>query len=166
MIHVLVLSTEEGRICLNVDNEEDAGRLLREGARELSKTEIQSLGMDGYEHLVCPANTVVHGDGSIAFTPPVITPEEVMEQYAAAIQRALDAFAQTRGYDGIVSACSYATSSNARYAAEADYCVRLRDDTWAKCYELFDGIRAGGKEFPRAEAFLALLPVSDARWPA
>lgn len=46
------------------------------------------------------------------------------------VQELLDNFAKTRGYDDIRSACSYAGSSNAQFALEANRCMYLRDMTW------------------------------------
>ena len=82
-----------------------------------------------------------------------------------AIQKALDDFAKTRNYDGILSACSYATSSNTKFAAEAAYCVQLRDETWAMGYDILAAILAGEREIPTAEQLIAELPVGSAQWP-
>lgn len=57
-------------IALNIDNDEDAERLLSNGARELTNEEIAAAGMAGYEHLVSPSNTTISEDGGITFTPP------------------------------------------------------------------------------------------------
>lgn len=56
------------------------------------------------------------------------------------VKRRLDSFAQEKKYANIVSACSYATSSNKTFAAEAAYCVKMRDETYVKCYELINDI--------------------------
>lgn len=58
-------------------------------------------------------------------------------------QRKLDTFAKTRGYDNILSACSYATSTIAKFQKEGQYCVEARDATWTKLYEILAGIEAG-----------------------
>lgn len=54
---------------VNADNNEDAARWLKRGARELSAEEIASTFGDD-AHLAGPHNTTVHADGSITFTPP------------------------------------------------------------------------------------------------
>jgi len=93
------------------------------------------------------------------------TPEEIQRRYTQAAQFALDEFARSRGYDGIMSACSYATSTDAQFRLEAKYCVALRDATWRQAYVILDDVIAGTIELPSVEEFLAMLPVADARWP-
>ena len=97
---------------------------------------------------------------------PVKTPEEVQaetqaamqEEFTNAIQQRLDAFAQERGYDNIMSACSYFGSNNARFKAEAGRAIQLRDDTWAVCYAILDAVLAGEREVPTLEDLFAELP--------
>ena len=54
-------------------------------------------------------------------------PEEIQQQAANNIQIQLDEFARTRGYDSILSACTYAASTNPQYRAEGQFCGALRD---------------------------------------
>ena len=99
----------------------------------------------------------------------VPTQEEIEAQVQATltqvVQNALDNFAKTRNYDGILSVCSYANSTNPKFKAEADYCVQLRDDTWAAGYIILDQVKSGFRAVPTAEELIALLPVSSAKWP-
>ena len=46
------------------------------------------------------------------------SPEAAQARFTAAIQSHLDAWAQTRNYDGIMSACTYATSTVEKFRAE------------------------------------------------
>lgn len=169
MIHVLMVHTAEGKICLNVDNEEDYAALMaQEGTRELSANEIRQYGIAGYEHLVCPDNTVCNDNGTITFTPPEPeqeTPEQMQARYTQAAQDALDAFARTRNYDGILSACSYAGSTDAQFRLEGEYCLDLRDATWRRGYAVLAAVLAGTMELPTVAEFIAMLPVSEAQWP-
>ena len=113
---------------------------------------------------------VVHGyDGKLyeKGKEPVKTPEEVQAEAQAAmqaeftnaIQQRLDAFAQTRGYDGIMSACSYFGSANPRFKAEADTAIALRDATWEQCYAILDAVLAGERDVPTLDEIVAELPV-------
>jgi hypothetical protein len=68
------------------------------------------------------------------------------------IQQRLDGFAATRGYDNILSACTYATSSNAIFAAEGQYCVAVRDETWSAFYTVIDAALAGTRPMPASVA--------------
>ena len=67
---------------------------------------------------------------------------------ASEAQTRLDAWAQSRGYDGILSACTYATSQVPRFQAEGQRCVDLRDQTWARLYEILAEVEAGTRPVP------------------
>lgn len=90
---------------------------------------------------------------------------EIQKQLTDAVQYALDAFAKTRGYDGIMSACSYSNSTDAQFKLEADYCIQLRDTTWRTGYAILAEVKAGNRPVPTAEELLAELPVGSAKWP-
>ena len=96
--------------------------------------------------------------------PQPETPEQMQARYTQAAQDALDAFARTRGYDGIMSACSYAASTDEQFRREAECCVALRDATWRRAYAILAAVLAGTMELPSVEEFLAMLPVSSAQW--
>lgn len=102
----------------------------------------------------------------VANSARVETPEEMQARYTALAQEALDAFARSRGYDSIMSACSYYGSTDPQFSAEAEYCMALRDRTWRKGYEILNAVMAGTMELPTEDAFLAMLPVADAAWPS
>jgi hypothetical protein len=95
---------------------------------------------------------------------PVVTHLPTVAQYTAAIQSMLDAKAQERHYDGILSACTYATSSVPSFAAEGQACVDWRDAVWSHSYELMGQVQAGTLAQPTVAALLAMLPAMT--WPA
>jgi hypothetical protein len=74
--------------------------------------------------------------------------QELQDEIVTATQARLDAFARTRSYDGILSACTYATSPTPKFAAEGQYCVAQRDATWAKLYEMLAEVEAGTRPIP------------------
>lgn len=80
-------------------------------------------------------------------------------------QQRLDDFARTRGYDGILSLCTYATSPNPRFSSEGQYGVEARDATWSKLYEILgevqSSIRAMPSKYSDIEPELPIL-----QWPA
>lgn len=90
--------------------------------------------------------------------------EARLQVYTDAIQAQLDNFARTRGYNSILAACSYVTSTVPRFMTEAYYCVGLRDQTWIQCYAILDAVQAGEREVPSLDELLAELPVPQ--WPA
>lgn len=95
--------------------------------------------------------------------PPLPTAEQMIAQYTAGVQQHLDTFAQTRNYDGILSAASYATSTVPKFAAEGQYAVEARDAAWAKCYEVLAAVETGSRPMPTLDELLAELPVLA--WP-
>jgi hypothetical protein len=80
--------------------------------------------------------------------PFVKSPEQLQAEIVAATQKRLDDFARTRNYDGILSACTYATSTVPKFAAEGQYCVTARDATWASLYTILGEVQAGTRPVP------------------
>lgn len=92
--------------------------------------------------------------------------KNLQQSIVAATQTMLDNFAATRLYGGIMSACTYVSSTNPKFAAEGAYCVELRDQTWAKLYEMLAEVQAGSRPIPSSFTDIAgELPVSSATWP-
>lgn len=82
----------------------------------------------------------------------------------AATQQRLDDFARTRNYDGILSACTYATSTVPKFQAEGQYAVNARDNTWATLYTVMGEVQAGTRPMPSGFADVEpLLPTLA--WP-
>jgi len=88
---------------------------------------------------------------------------KTISEYAAAVQKVLDAKANERGYDGILSLCSYATSTNTTFAAEGQAGVEWRDGAWAACYALLNAWQDGTIPAPSEADVIAALPVMA--WP-
>lgn len=96
--------------------------------------------------------------------PPPPTPEQIMAECVNRTQKRLDDFARTRNYDNILSACTYATSTVPKFAAEGQYCVNARDSTWATLYQVLAEVQAGTRPMPSGFADIEpLLPVLE--WP-
>ena len=77
------------------------------------------------------------------------TPEIVKQNIINSTQYRLDKFAQTRNYDGILSACTYATSLVQKFQIEGQYCVEARDMTWIKLYEIMTEVEQGIRPIPQ-----------------
>ena len=91
-------------------------------------------------------------------------PPTLQERVVTATQERLDDFAKTRNYDGILSACTYATSTVTKFQGEGQHCVTARDETWAALYAMMAEVQAGTRPMPGSvEEVLALLPVLE--WP-
>lgn len=78
---------------------------------------------------------------------------DLISQYEFVAQSNLDAVAKSWGYDSLVSAASYAGSSNPQFKAEAEALINWRDNYWAEAYTIEAGTLPA-----TADAFLALLP--------
>lgn len=100
-----------------------------------------------------------------AHKPPMPpTPEQIKESIIYQTQVRLDAFARTRGYDGVLSLCTYATSTVPKFAAEGQYGVEARDATWAKLYEILAEVEAGTRPMP--EGYPDIEPeLPELAWP-
>lgn len=95
--------------------------------------------------------------------PP--TPDQIMQECVDGSQARLDAFAHTRNYDGILSACTYATSTVPKFQAEGQYCVEARDQTWATLYQIMAEVQAGTRPMP--SGFADIEPeLPTLTWPA
>jgi hypothetical protein len=89
----------------------------------------------------------------------------LMDEIVSNTQKRLDTFARTRNYDGILSACTYATSAVPKFQAEGQYCVNARDNTWATLYTLLAEVEAGTRPVPSGYADVEpLLP--QLTWPS
>lgn len=85
-------------------------------------------------------------------------------QFTTAIQKRLDDFSRTRNYDGILSACTYATSAVPKFSSEGQACVNLRDATWSAAYNILAQVQAGTRPMPASIADIeADLPALE--WP-
>lgn len=74
------------------------------------------------------------------------------DSIVADTQKRLDDFAKTRSYDGILSACTYATSPTQKFQVEGQYCVAQRDATWASLITMFSEVQAGTRPKPTSYA--------------
>lgn len=109
------------------------------------------------------------------FSPPPGPPEPTMEEIIAAtiaeyerkVQERMDAFARTKTYENMLSACTYATSTVPVFRVEGQYCVEMRDATWiaaqAFLNEALAAVMAGQRGIPTWEEVEASLPVLA--WP-
>lgn len=69
--------------------------------------------------------------------------EQLKISIVSQAQTRLDDFARTKGYDSIMSAATYATSTNAQFKIEGQRAVELRDATWGSLYSILVEVEAG-----------------------
>jgi hypothetical protein len=94
-----------------------------------------------YESLIAEIESSI-----IPPAPP--TSEEIEKEIVTSTQDRLDFFARTRNYDGILSACTYATSPTNKFKVEGQYCVDSRDATWSKLYDILNEVQSGTRPMP------------------
>jgi hypothetical protein len=99
----------------------------------------------------------------VELLPPAPPPTPTQAEYTAVMQAALDGKAKERKYDGIMSLCTYATSTNSRFAEEGQAGVTWRDDMWAFGYDLLARVEAGTVPAPTLDELATMLPKME--WP-
>jgi hypothetical protein len=113
-------------------------------------------GVQQWEVYALPAEEAAANQASAA--------QSLQQSIVDAPQQRLDEFARTRNYDGILSACTYATSAIPKFAAEGQYAVQARDATWAALYQFMADVQTGAQPVPSGfEDVEPLLP--ELEWP-
>lgn len=124
-----------------------------------------------YEKLVEGTPKKIDDKWYIQFNTVPMTEEEVKlkneylkSEIINGTQGWLDNFAQTRGYDNILSLTTYATSTDPKFQVEGQYGVQLRDQTWVKIYEILGDVESGVRPMPKSfSEITGELPVQT--WP-
>jgi hypothetical protein len=156
MTSTVVLKVEAGRIAKFAEFATQADAL--EHLADVLPEYPGAFVMDGSYR----SDMLVGVDGKV--TTGHLSAQEVQAASVLAVQRRLDDFARTRGYDSILSACSYAASTVASFKAEGAYCVGARDTHWQKCYQIMAAVQAGTRPVPTVQQVLAEMPALA--WPA
>ena len=84
--------------------------------------------------------------------------EEIKKYLIDGVQNYMDRIAQTRGYDSILSACSYINTGVDRFDIEGEQARKWRSQVWAYCYEYLDEVLAGKREIPTLESLIQEIP--------
>lgn len=96
--------------------------------------------------------------GNPVLADPIMSDDEMLLAYTAAVQSRLDKFAKERGYAGIMSACSYSNSTIPKFAKEGKTASTLRDTTWQKCSSILDDAKKKGGKPPAIAEVISQLP--------
>lgn len=73
---------------------------------------------------------------------------QVIDDYKATASRLLDQFAQSRGYDNIISVTTYVNSTNPDYVTEANRAIYLRDVWWTQLTTMMNEVLEGTRPLP------------------
>lgn len=113
-------------------------------------------------HVAVPINIVqVVKDDETFYEYDLLIVQQGTDEVATAVnavQLMMDTEAATHGYDNIFTACTYATSTNATFAAEGNACVRWRDAVWSACYQILNDVASGLRSKPSLTELLNELP--------
>jgi hypothetical protein len=115
---------------------------------------------DGSKHIITEIGVVPPEDA--VFEDPNAD-QIIIDSFKTQIQKRLDEFAQTRGYDNTLSCCTYADSAVAQFAAEGQYMKTKRDQDWANGYQIIAEVKAGNRPVPSLEELFAEL--GPLEWP-
>lgn len=117
-------------------------------------------------YLNCPPEaTHIINNEPVTIIPEPIPPTEteIIASLTESVQGKLDSEARTHNYDGILSLCSYATSLDPIFKAEAQAGVKWRDACWIVSYQVMADVKVGTRQIPTSEELLAELPAMV--WP-
>lgn len=89
--------------------------------------------------------------------------QRAQDSLTSGVQEYLDTLARSRGYDGILSLCTYASSTVPAFAAEGQAGVALRDGCWEVGHRITDQVLSGAREIPSLAQVLDELPAPS--WP-
>lgn len=93
-------------------------------------------------------HTVAEQEAAAIAADKAAKAKALQDSIVAATQARLDDFTKTRNYDGILSLCTYATSTVLKFKTEGQYGVDARDTTWARLYEIMAEVEAGTRPVP------------------
>lgn len=98
-------------------------------------------------------------DDELASAQPAdpLTLDEITSLLSSAVQSRLDDVAKSKGYDSILSACSYAGAPNA-FQAESVAFITWRGAVWEACYAMLAAFQAGQAAVPTKDELIAALP--------
>ena len=91
--------------------------------------------------------------------PPPPTQQDQINANTAAIQAELDRQARLKGYDNILSACTYAAQpQGAAFQAEGAAFLAWRADVWQQAYATLAQVKAGTASMPTPSQAVAAMP--------
>ncbi len=97
------------------------------------------------------------------FSDTTLEIQKNMEDAVKSLDLLIDNKAKARGYDSTLSICTYLTSTNEQWAAEAKAFIEWRDAVWTRALKAKDDILSKSRTAPTQEEFIQELP--ELVWP-
>lgn len=91
--------------------------------------------------------------------PPPETAEQIIARLEAALDRHLDAVANSYRYESIRTMVTYATSEHPTFGAEGRAAVKFRDAVYAHGIQVIADVQAESREIPTEADLIAELPL-------
>jgi len=129
----------------------------------LSKQLSREVVMSGDKYVFLDTKTeVVQSEVDIAVAAQTLDfIDKSKASMESAIQSHIDSQAKSLGYDGIVSACSYAGYTN-EFQTEAIALGVWRSAVWSKAYQVQADVEAGTIPMPTVDKLISMLPIFGA----
>lgn len=108
---------------------------------------------------LAPEKNLIWVPEDMPMPAPPVPPALTLADYEMAVQNHLDATARMRGYENILSACSYSADPNVGFAADGATAIAWRSEVWIYCYNYM----SSGQIPTSMESFIASLPAIT--WP-
>lgn len=166
MVSNLINTREDLDACAGTPAHDEAMAMLRGTLWRLERDDAAKTWRTVADDSIIARFGLLRADFPNAVPPalPEYQAPDIAALIVAATQARLDAFAQARNYDGILSAATYAASAVPKFAAEGQYAITVRDQTWAALYTLMGAVQAGTHPMPSGFADVEpLLPALA--WP-
>lgn len=121
----------------------------------INTIEIDSV--DSFENLVDGKDAAIGDiwDGEKFIKPAPAKP--TLNDFENAIQNFLDSVAVERGYDGILSASTYASAPN-QFQEEGIRFLKWRADVWSAAHLILNDVNSGNRVAPTIKELLLELP--------
>ena len=136
------------------------GQILRLTDAPVDYIAIQCLqGEEFYLNYPLDATHIIDNEPvTITLSPLPPTEQEITNRLIAVIQTHMDKAARSRNYDGILSLCTYTTSTDPIFSAEGQAGVVWRDACWRYSYQVLADVQAQLRTIPTPVELVAELP--------
>lgn len=129
---------------------------------ESMPADCAEITQEKYMELTQSGRAIICCDDGIPHCAPECAPtvDDLIAINTQAIQLHLDSFARSRGYDNIISACSYASQPvGAHFQADGAAFLAWRSAVWAKAYDVISKVKSGAIALPNVEESIASMPL-------